>query len=111
MIRFACGLSRGVGGRNHSRKLHYCHRRQLRGSRAGAAASDFVATVNWGDGNTQTLLVVADQLHPGQFDLICLSHLYVQLNQKFTVTVTISTVGKFGAVAGATASYVTTIVA
>jgi CSLREA domain-containing protein len=80
-------------------------------ARSGAAAGDFVATVNWGDGNTQTLLVVADLLHPGQFDLIGLSHLYLQLNQKFTVTVTISTVGKFGAVAGTTASYVTTIVA
>jgi CSLREA domain-containing protein len=80
-------------------------------TRTGAAASDFVATVNWGDGNTQTLLVVADLLHPGQFDLVGLSHIYLQLNQKFTVTVTISTVGKFGSVVGNTASYVTTIIA
>ena len=33
------------------------------------------------------------------------------MNQKFTVTVTIRTVGKFGAIAGATESYVTTITA
>jgi hypothetical protein len=80
-------------------------------ARTGAAASDFVATVNWGDGNTQTLLVVADLLHPGQFDLVGLSHVYLQLNQTFTVTVTISTIGKFGAIAGAVSTITTKIVA
>jgi hypothetical protein len=80
-------------------------------ARAGAAAGDFVATVNWGDGTTQQLLVVADLLHPGQFDLVGLGHVYLQLNQTFTVTVTISTVGKFGAVVGAVSTLTTKIVA
>jgi hypothetical protein len=80
-------------------------------ARTGAAASDFVATVNWGDGSTQQLLVVADLLHPGQFDVIAAGHVYLQLNATFTVTVTISTAAKFGAVTGAVSTLTTKIVA
>ncbi len=80
-------------------------------ARTGAAASDFVATVNWGDGSTQQLLVVADLLHPGQFDIVSTGHVYLQLNATFTVTVTISTAPKFGAVTGAVSTLTTKIVA
>jgi hypothetical protein len=80
-------------------------------ARTGAAASDFIATVNWGDGTTQQLSLVADLLHPGQFDLLGATHLYASLFKSYTVTVTISTVAKFGAAAGATTTYTNTITA
>ncbi len=81
-------------------------------TRTGAAASDFVATVNWGDGSApQQVTVIADLLHPGQFDLLLSTHLYAKLFTSYTVTFTVSTVAKFGAAAGATTTYSTTITA
>ncbi len=80
-------------------------------ARTGAAASDFIATINWGDGTTQQVQVVADLLHPGQFDLVGASHVYLQLFKTYTVTLTVSTVGKFGAAAGATTTFTTSLTA
>jgi hypothetical protein len=80
-------------------------------ARTGACASDYVATVNWGDGSApQQVLIIPDLFHPGQFDIVGL-HIYSGFCKSYSVTVTLSTVAKFGAAAGATTSFTSTIVA
>ena len=78
-------------------------------TRAGATAGDYVVTVNWGDGSApQQALLVPDLLHSGQFDLIADTRVYLELFTSLKVTVTFSTIGKFGA-AGATTTITSTI--
>lgn len=80
--------------------------------RTGAAAGDYVVTVNWGDGSAlQQATVVADLFHPGQFNIVGPLHLYKKLFTTYAVTVTISTAAKFGASAGATTTFTTSILA
>ena len=79
-------------------------------ARASAVAGDFVAMVNWGDGSAmQQVYVIADPLHPGTFDVVGGVHNYKTRSTTYTVTVTISTIARFGVAAGATTTYTNTI--